>query len=245
MTSQDLFAPTLELLRRAFRTLEARVPPPKRMVWKDGFVFRYSERTIHQAIVLKLARIVSSLHAVESLLGKGLFQEQGMIQRALDEIGEDIDFLSFAVIFDDYTERHKQYLEYFYAEEFDDPSDILGSHRSRGMVSREKIRNYVNAKLGSEAQRANVVGKILTKAYSGFIHAASPHIMDMYGGVPPRFDLSGEFGDFRMEEHADDALNYFLRAIFTMAIAAKAFGDEPLFADLRERATELESKMYS
>ena len=32
---------------------------------------------------------------------------------------------------------------------------------------------------------------MLTKAYSGFIHAASPHIMDMCGGVPPRFDING------------------------------------------------------
>jgi hypothetical protein len=87
----QFFAPTLEVLERAFRLLEARVPPPKRKAWSDGFVFRYAERTIHQAIVQKLARTISGLHAVETLLVRGLFQEQGMVQRALDEIGEDIE----------------------------------------------------------------------------------------------------------------------------------------------------------
>jgi hypothetical protein len=239
----DHFAPTLEMLERAFRLLEARVPPPQRKAWKDGFVFRYAERTIHQAIVQKSARTISGLHAVQVLLAQGLFQEQGIVQRALDEIGEDITFLSLGVIHGVLTARHKEYLEYFYAEELDNPSNIMGSHKSRGMVSREKIRAYVNRELGDNTSRANVAGKIITKAYSGFVHAASPHIMDMYGGSPARFDVSGEFRGLRGDEHADDALNYFLRALFYMAFAAKAFGDERLFSDVSARASELEAKM--
>lgn len=241
----QFFAPTLEALETAFRRLEAQVPPPRRQVWKDGFVFRYAERTIHQAIVQKLARTISGLHAVNTLLAQGLFQEQGMVQRALDEIGEDITFLSFGVIRGELTQRHKEYLDYFYAEEFDDPSDVMASHRSRGTVKREKIRAYVNQVLGADSSRANVVGKILTKTYSGFVHAASPHIMDMCGGAPARFDISGEFRSLRGEEHADDALNYFLRALFSIAFAAKAFGDEELFLEMHAKSTRLEAIMQS
>jgi hypothetical protein len=231
-----LFAPTLKVLEKAFRRLEAKVPPAIRVEWKDSFVFRYAERTIHQAIVQKLARIISGLHAIEVLLIRGLYQEQGMIQRALDEIDEDIAFLSFGVM-RGLTERHKQYLEYFYAEEFGDPSDIVGSHQSRGMVSRDKIRAYVSEQSGVEPSRANVVSKVLTKAYSGFVHAASPHIMDMYHGMdmyggPPGFDVRGDHKSLRANTHATDALNYFLRATGIMALAAKAFGDEELFATM-------------
>lgn len=241
----QFFEPTLEMLENAFRRLERRVEPPIRKGLEGGFVYRYEQRTIHQAIIQKIARTISGLHAIGALLGRGLFQEQGMIQRALDEIGDDVAFLSFGLIYDDLTPRHAEYLEYFYAEEFDDPSDIMASHKSRGMVSRDKIRAYVNAKLGPDATRANLAGKIITKAYSGFIHAASPHIMDMYGGVPPRFDISGEFKSLRGEEHANDALNYFLRALFSMTFAAKAFGDEELFSEMRDAAGLLEKKMYS
>jgi hypothetical protein len=93
--------------------------------------------------------------------------------------------------------------------------------------------------------RANVVGKIITKPYSGFVHAASPHIMDMYGGWPPRFDISGEYRSLRGEGHANDALNYFLRALFSMAFAAKAFGDEALFEEMRAEAAKLDARMQA
>jgi len=196
--------------------------------------------------VQKLARTISGLHAINVLLAQGLFQEQGMVQRALDEIDEDIAFLSLGVVRGELTQRHQAYLDYFYAEEFDNPSDIMASHSSRGMLKREKIRAYVSRALwGEDSSRANVVGKVITKAYSGFVHAASPHIMDMYGGMPPRFDISGEFRNLRREENANDALNYFLRALFSMAFAAKAFGDENLFSEMRAEAAKLEARMQA
>jgi len=92
------FAPILQVLERAFRLLERRVPPAKRQAWKDGFVFRCAERTIHQAIVQKLARTISGLYAIQALLEKGLFQEQGVIQRTVDELQEDVMFLSLGII---------------------------------------------------------------------------------------------------------------------------------------------------
>jgi hypothetical protein len=244
-SSTKFFAPTLEVLERAFRLLEARVAPPIRKAWKDGFVFRYAERTVHQAIVQKLARMISGLHAIQLLHGQGLFQEQGVVQRTLDEIEEDIVFLSLGLVHGQLTRRHKEYLEYFYAEEFDDATNIMGSHRSRGMVSREKIRAYVNRVDGADSSRANVAGKIIAKAYSGFVHGASPHIMDMYGGIPPRFDVKGEFRYLRGAENADDALNYFLRAVFAMAFAAKAFEDEQLFSRMRAHAHKIETGMQA
>jgi hypothetical protein len=242
---ESFFASTLQALEDAFRQLETKVPPPVRKSWRNGFVFRYAEQAIHQALVQKLARMISGLHAIQVLLEHGLFQEQGMVQRASDEIGEDISFLSLGVIRNENTARHREFLEYFYAEEFGDPSNVVGSHKSRGMVKREKIRAYIEADLatGPEAVRAKAAGKVLTKAYSGFIHAASPHIMDMYGGVPPRFDVNGAFKNFRYAEHARDALNYFYRAVLTMAIAARAFQDEGLCSSMRALAAEIETGM--
>jgi hypothetical protein len=67
--------------------------------------------------------------------------------------------------------------------------------------------------------------------------------MDMYGGIPPRFDVNGASKNFRYAEHAQDALNYFYRAVLAMAIAAKAFGDEGLFSSIRALAAEIETGM--
>jgi tRNA U38,U39,U40 pseudouridine synthase TruA len=241
--STDHFSQTLNLLEGAFRHLEKKVPAATRKPWGNGFVFRYTEQTIQQAIIQKLARTISGLHAVEALLDRGLFQEQGMVQRAVDEIEEDVWFLSLALINNDFTARHKQYLAYFYAEEFGNPADIVDSHASRGMVSRDKIRAYVNQHSGDDATRGNKVGKVLTKAYSGFVHAASPHIMDMCFGYTPRFDVNGECRALRRAEFERDAMNYFYRGILSMAVAAKAFGDERLFASMLSEEKRFEAAM--
>jgi hypothetical protein len=241
--SSDRFSPTLALLESAFRSLELKVPPPQRRPWKDGFVFRYAEKTIHQAIVQKLARVISGLHAIRLLLDNGLFQEQGMTQRAVDEISEDVWFLSLGIINNDLTDRHNNYLEYFYAEEFSDPNDAVETHSSRGMVGRDKIRAYVNKFTDQDPGHGNKIGKVLTKMYSGFVHAASPHIMDMCAGDNPRFDVSGRLRNLRRSEYECDAMNYFFRSTTAMAVAAKAFGDEDLFALLFSEKNRLEAEM--
>jgi hypothetical protein len=111
------------------------------------------------------------------------------------------------------------------------------------MVSRDKIRSYINQKLGADASNGNTAGKILTKAYSGFIHAASPHIMDMWVGDPPRFDIDGSTGYIRRSTYSRDAHNYFFRALGAMSVAAKAFGDDELFQRLRKAAINLQNEM--
>jgi hypothetical protein len=241
----EFFTPALNALENAFRRLETKVPPPIQKTYLDRFVFRYAEQTIQQAIVQKLARMISGLHAVETLLERGLFQDQGMVQRGLDEIGEDIGFLSLGVIRNDITPLHTEFLGYFYAEEFDDPSDIVGSQKSRGMIRREKIRAYIERDLASGQEAvAKAVGKVLTKAYSGFVHAASPHIMDMHGGLPPQFDVNGASKPFRYAVFERDALNYFYRAVLTMALAGMAFGDENVISSMRALASEIETGMH-
>jgi hypothetical protein len=234
----------LNALEGAFRKLEVSVPPPVRKTWGDSFVFRYERQSIQEAIVQKLARLMSGLHAVEVLLERGLFQEQGMMQRAVDEIEEDISFLALGVIKNEITSLHTDYLKYFYAEEFNDPNDIVGSHSSRGMVKREKIRGYVNRAITSVGAKPNDAAKVLTKAYSGFVHAASPHIMDMYGGWPPRFDINGASKDFRYQAQVLDAENVFFRAIIGTALAAKALGNEEQFSAMCALQTKIYEKMY-
>src|SRR6202044_3262131 len=64
----SIFQPVLQALERGFRQLEIKVPPPVRKPWRDSFVFRYAEQTIQQAIVQKLARMISGLHAIKVLM---------------------------------------------------------------------------------------------------------------------------------------------------------------------------------
>src|SRR5437016_1486823 len=109
--------------------LSLRVPQPREVPFHDGFAFRYVEKTLHQALVQKLARCVSGLHAARLLSMEGLVQEQGVLQRMLDEVQEDITFLACSVVFNDTTPLHAAYLDAFYEEEFDAPTSLASTQK--------------------------------------------------------------------------------------------------------------------
>lgn len=234
MAAEDLYDQALTKMERTLQVLASRVPSPRRVPFKDSFVFRHVEKTVHQAIVQKLARMISSLHAARLLMEEGFVQEQATLQRVLDEITEDISFLAFSVVFGDSTPLHKTYLDSFFQEEFD-PRDSVSSSTERPTVSRKKIRAYIDRVVsGPKGSSKHLdAARTVSKAYSGYIHAASPQIMDMYGGNPPRFHVRGMRNSPRQREHRADLWNYFYRSILAFAFAAKAFGDEDLLSSVR------------
>jgi len=226
----DLYDQTLSNMEATHAALAARVHPPQAVAFGSGLAFRYVERNIHQALVQKLARVISGLHAARLLLAHGFVQEQAALQRILDELNEDVMFLAHGVISDKITELHREYLAAFYEEEFDHLDSALESTQKRPMVSRKKVRAYLagigaeglNPSSGLEAMRT------VSKVYSGFVHGASPHIMEMYCGTPPRFHVSGMLGTVRADDHGEDLWHSFYRSIVSFVFAAKAFGDEAL-----------------
>lgn len=231
----DLYLQTLRNMESTLSVLEKRVPEPQCVPMGDSFAFRYVEKSIYQAIVQKLARVVSTLHSARILLECGFIQEQAALQRMLDEFFEDIKFLTYAVISNEATELHLAYLKNFYEEELDKPEDPIGSKQKRPMPSRQKICAYL-AKIkggGLDPSTAVAVTRTISKAYSGYVHGASPQIMEMYGGNPPRFYVSGMAGTPLFADHRDDLWNYFYRGICVFAIAAKAFGDNALFSSIQ------------
>ena len=238
MRPDHLYNQALTHMERTVHGLAKRVPQPQDVPYKDSFVFRHVEKTVHQALVQKLARLVSNLHATHLLMAHGFVQEQGVLQRVLDELQEDITFLALGVIFSKLTSLHDDYLAAFFEEEFD-AETAVGSTQKRPMIPRKKIRAWIASMEGGLDQSRGVeLTRTISKAYSGYVHAASPHIMDMYGGDPPVFHMRGMLGTPRHAEHSADLWNYFYRAIIAFGFAAKAFGDDELFATIRDFADE-------
>jgi len=235
-TMDRLYNQALGKMEQTLRILEGRVPPPQRVPFKDSFVYRYVEKTLLQAVVQKLARLVSGLHAARLLMEHGFVQEQGALQRMLDDIEEDITFLTFSVIFNSPTPLHQKYLDEFYQEEFDAKTG-KASTQKRQMIKREKIRAYI-ARTDRDPSRAIDVSRIINKAYSGFVHAASPHIMDMYGGNPPHFHTRGMAGTRQQRACRKDLWNYFYRSLLAFASSAMAFEDGELYEQLNEFTQE-------
>ena len=231
----ELYEQVLTYLEGIVDEFARRVPQPTFVERKNVCGFRHVEKIIHQAIVQKMVRMVSTLHATRLLLNHGFVQEQASLQRILDEIQEDIAFLVLGIIQrEQESSLHCRYLETFFEEEFD-ADTTMASTQKRHIVPRQKIHAYLARTGFSPTDPSSGVELLRTtsKAYSGYIHAASPHIMDMYGGHPPRFHMRGMVGSSTYEAYRDDLWNYFFRGISACGLAAKAFGDEKLFGEIR------------
>jgi hypothetical protein len=225
----QLFARCLEQMESWFKDLEKQVPSPIKMPFLHHFVFRYKEKTVEQALIQKLARVVTGLHSARILLNNGFLQEQIAIHRMLDELQQDITFLFYARFEDKITELHQRYLDVFYEEEFDVPENPTASTQKRPSIPRKKIRAFIarkDAEIGvSNPSRGVELMRSLSKTYSGFVHGASPQIMNMYGGFPPRFHISGMLGTPHEQEHRDDLWNYFYRGLISFNEVASVFED--------------------
>lgn len=213
--------------------LEGLVPAPRLVDTKQGRVYRYEQRSVKQALLQKLARLVSTLRASRLLLHRGFVQEVGTHERVLDEILEDVHFL--VVGLESPTDLHTEFLSYFYEEEFD-ADTARESTQKRGMVSRKRIRAHFGRTI-SDIPASGFNPSDLTedlrsvdKANSGYVHSASPHLMEMYFGDPPEFQMNGMLGTPREREHREQFWNYVYRAICAFALVVRAFGD-PIGSD--------------
>lgn len=235
---------SLTVLENAFRRLEQQVPPPRIVRINGQLALRYTEKLIEQALIQKLARYISSLEATYLLLEHGFLQEQGVLQRTLDEIDEDILFLAIAITNDAPTDLHNRYLAAFWSEEFADGANPVESLIDREMVPRKKMRAYVSRVLEptSDSSRNLAVLKTISKVYSGFVHAASPHLMEMCGSNPPIFHVRGMRGTPRVEEYEFDVWNYFYRGFVSTTVVAKALGDASLVKALLENSFKFQQE---
>ncbi len=220
----------------ALDRLTKRVPPPKwTRLFGERFAFRYVERTAQQAIIQKLARIITGLRAAHLLLKNGLVQEEAVIHRVLGDLIEDVLFLSYGILKNDVNgDLHKTYLKDFYQEDFADPNNPLRTIQKRSPVPRRKIQAYLaraDPRIGNPSLNQDVF-RTIHQAFSGFVHAASVHILEIYGGNPPRFHVRGMLGTPRMPEYERDIWNYFERGMADFVIAAGVLGDRELVQKL-------------
>lgn len=240
----ELFQDMLDDMEVAFRDFEAALPKAKKVHKERGWVYRFESQDIHHALVQKLARIQSALRAAHILLRNGYIMEQAILSRAIDETNEDVLFLVYAVTNDEVTPLHERYLEAFWEEEFDDFKDPVGSAQKRNMIPRQKIRAYLAKIEGKdlEPSRSVDLSRTLHKAYSGFVHGASPQIMESYGGNPPGFHTQGMLGTPRIQEYTEDLWNYMYRGFLSHILVAKAFGAAGHVDALIEKKLEYEAR---
>lgn len=239
----QLQAEAVMVMTNALRRMESSIPSPERVSVGNFFVFRYANRGILEALVQKLARHISGLNAVAVLLGAGYVQEIGVLFRTLDEIQEDIFFLASAETNGDRSERHAQYLQAFYADAVLSRKEDSLQIPKPNLAPRKKIRSHVTKVLGKGANVSQALDaeESIGTAYSGYVHAASENIMEMYGGDPPQFHVQGMLGTPHIHSCERNAETYVYRGLMAATVVAKAFGDKPLVGALYEFLARYES----
>jgi hypothetical protein len=209
-------------LENSLRSLEGRIGRPVPFELAPGkVVLRFRTTDLHHALVLKLALALSNLNAAQILLRTGHVAEQAAINRIAHEATEDIWFLAMAYIEGSVDDLHRRFLEAFWAEEFGDFNDVMGSHKSREMIPRQKIQAWISNR-GDDPSSANKAAKIVTKLASGYVHGAAPHLMDLYDPAIPGLSVHGV--PWRIGDHDNDQWNYFYRVGLAFLLTAKAFG---------------------
>lgn len=203
----------LARIKRHFAALEGRIAPAKWVPWENQFNWRFLERNPGQLLIQKLARQTSALHAIDILLLAGRLPDVGTLYRQLDEIQEDIAFISLGLIMGAWTSDHQSYSDYFWSE--DGP---------RGpSVQRKTIRNFVHSILGqTKVAAANQNGRFIHGVYSDFVHARSAPTMGLMKGPPPRFDLDAIFDEEARTVYEDQHPTYFYRGLLSCSMIAKA-----------------------
>ncbi|MGK6355262.1 hypothetical protein ACMGDH_08535 [Sphingomonas sp. DT-207] len=117
----------LQIGETYFRVAEAHIPPAQWVPWENAYNWRFVEKQPQQALLQKLARSITGLKCIDYLIAKGFLQEVGLMFRVLDELSEDISYISLAIVHSRWTDQHDAYLEYFWREgEADGPPQFVG-----------------------------------------------------------------------------------------------------------------------
>lgn len=229
-----LFVHTARVLEDTVHRINGHIPPPEFVQLGKHQVFRYRQRSLEIATVQKLTRIVSGLFASLALLRAGLYQELGVMFRVLDELVEDVIFLCQPLRDGNVTALHNEYLESFFQEEFVSPDNPMASEQKRPTISRKMIHAALARIPDSPVNPSDAAAlhRTLSQTLSGFVHSASVHVLEMYGGSPPHYHMSGMRGTPRQIEYERGAAQYFYRGLVAVMYVAGCFKDKELTENL-------------
>lgn len=239
----DYLAKTLLHLQAQYDILVEYLPRVERVQIGGNIFFRHLEHSDVLMCYLKGVKLISTLNAAIVLLRSGYVQEVGVLCRMADDFCYEIMFFMGTIPESGPSKDQIKMLDAFFKEEFENPDDMLGSPQSRDTVPRRKI----NAAFGSAAKNelnphdAQSTLETIHKAFSGYVHGAYPHIMELYGGFPPRFHMDGMLGTPRIKEWQGQLVIYVYRSIMVTELIAMRLGAEAQVQMIRQLLVEYEA----
>jgi hypothetical protein len=210
---------TIGLLERGFQEITKHTERPHRSAAEKITRYEHTGKTRELACYLKLARIVSAMHAIRVLLPIGLFQECGVIMRTVVDYSDEIAFLSISPA--DAQTQIKKFLEDFFIEH---PKETLGWKAiKREVLGKKKIHaalGRVHHLLGvGNAQQIQDAGYAISDVFSMFVHGSYTCITEMYD-APEKLQTNGSRDVYLHCMWADQMLVILPRALQALAHVA-------------------------
>lgn len=236
---------TLSELESLYHQMHQQIEPPVFMDDNNYSRFRYRTNSESLACFLKGIKIISTLKASLVLLRGGYAQEVGALCRMIDDFCNEIFFLLAPQDGEKLSKDQIRFLEDFFQEELDETRQPLKSKQKRVNVPVRKIHGTFGKLAGNELNPSDAQELLRTthQAFSGYLHGAYPHIMEMYGGNPPNFHMSGMLGTPRIQEWWEQILGYVYRTVMISVFVARKLTLSDMEVKIRELLEKFEQEM--
>lgn len=242
MALLDLLERMVHGLDESVQALSRSFPQPVTTPRGDAFVFRHQNKSVLLLMFLKAVKIASNNNAALVLIRAGYVQETYALCRMIDEACDDIMFMASADSHDGQPSKDQlRFLEEFFQEEIENPGDPLSS-ATRDRVPQRNIRAALSRTRGAESHNPShdiAVGRTLYQTFSGFVHGAYVHLMELFSVPERRFHTRGLLGTERIEECEENQVNYVYRSLCAVQAVAMNADRPDVTSSLRELRIEL------
>ena len=196
--------------------------------------FIYESPSVKHVCFLKGVRIVSGLNALLVLLQAGYVTVMGVVIRTIGDCINDIYFL--LEHYPETTPEVEKYISNFFDEIIEEPAI---SEEDRRKTYRTKVKKIHASRARLLSERMNfpvdrdMVYRIYS-AYSGYVHAAYPNIMELYDDSQPnKFHLRGLKGTSRIENWEAIFTSLIRSVILVFGYMAEKYEKTELIQDIR------------
>ncbi|MCX8502210.1 MAG: hypothetical protein ORO03_11075 [Alphaproteobacteria bacterium] len=245
MSLEDYIAATLGRLEAQYHAMTTAFEPP--IIVKDGSMawFRYEKQSDVLLCFLKGVKLVSTLNAALVLLRQGYALEVGALCRMADDFCFEIMFMIKTLDGDKPSKDQERFFHEFFQEEFENPDHPLSSSQIRDSVPRRKIFAAFGQLAKEELNPSDAQTTLMTihRTFSGYVHGAYPHIMEMYEGKSARFRMSGMSNTRREAEWRVQLTMYVYRAIMASELVSRKLGLKDIERSIRELLVEYETQL--
>lgn len=160
--------------------------------------------------ILKCARCISGVRSSILLISRGFYQEAGAVFRMVHEFWQEITFILSAN-----GRKYWKFMRDFYVEEFSDFSNISETQVKRARIASKDVQRSLERILRKEGDRTayDDGSSRIFSAYSGYVHGAYPHIMEMVRGQPAQISCGFKVIPQRERALWRDCISYSYRTL--------------------------------